>query len=80
VREDLRAVVSGKSRDEKTVLEVLDRLKQSKALADVKLLHLREAGGSSREVSFAIRFTFVASPAPAAGASAAPVGEEGASR
>ena len=58
VREDLRTVVSGKATDEKAVLEVLDRLKQSKALVDVKLLHLREAGGSGREVSFAIRFTF----------------------
>lgn len=58
VREDMRAVVSGKSRDEQAVLEVLDRLKQSAALADVKLLHLREAGGRAREVSFAIRFTF----------------------
>lgn len=59
IREDMRAVVSGKSVNEATVLEALDRLKQSKALAGVKLLHMREAGGRSREVSFAIRFTFM---------------------
>jgi len=58
LREDMRGVVSGRSLDERSVLEVLDRLKGGGAFSDVKLLYMREAGRSSREVSFAISFAF----------------------
>ena len=46
--------------DERTVLEVLDTLTRGGTFSDVKLLHMREVGRSSREVSFAISFTFLA--------------------
>ena len=59
LREDMRGIISGKSVDERTVLEVLDTLKGGGVFSDVKLLHMRQAGGSSRGVSFAISFTFV---------------------
>ncbi len=61
VREDMPGSVSGKSVDERTVLEVLDALKDRGTFADVKLLYMSEAGRGSREVSFAISFTFTGS-------------------
>ncbi len=57
--EDMRGIVSGKSVDKRSVLEVLDSLKGSGAFRDVKLLDMREVGTRSREVSFSISFTFV---------------------
>jgi len=59
VREDLHAVVSGKSVNEKTILDVLDRLKSTDRFEDVKLLYMRESTGETRHVSFAIRLAFV---------------------
>jgi len=59
LREDMRGIVSGKAADERVVLEVLDALKRGDAFSDVKLLHMREAGMSSREVSFAVSFAFL---------------------
>ena len=59
VRQDMKTVVSGQSVDERTVLDVLDRLKRSENLSDVRLVHLREGGGRNRELSFAIQFAFV---------------------
>jgi len=59
VREDMEGVVSGKAADERSVLDVLDRLKAADALAEVKLLYLRQAQGSSGDVAFAMGFTYV---------------------
>ena len=59
VREDMRAVVSGKSVNEKTILDVLDQLKSAASFEDVKLLYMREAIGEARHVSFAISLAFV---------------------
>ena len=67
VREDMRGIVSGKSVDEKSVLEVFDTLKDGGTFSDVKLLYMRQAGtrspararGGGHEVSFAISFIFV---------------------
>ena len=60
IREDREAVLSGRSDDEKAVLDVLARLKRSSAISDLKLLYVRETGGKTRGVSFAIRFTCAA--------------------
>ena len=59
VKGDMRGLVSGKSVDERTVLDVLDRLKRSGMFRDVQLLYIRQAGRSVREVSFAVSFNFV---------------------
>jgi hypothetical protein len=58
MREDKRGVISGKSLDEKSVLEVLDTLKGNGIFSDVQMLYMRDTGKSSQEVSFAINFTF----------------------
>ena len=55
----MRGVVSGKSVDETSVLEVLDSLRDAGTFSDVKLHYMREAGARSNEVSFAIGFAFV---------------------
>lgn len=58
LKDDMRGIVSGKSLDERPVLEVLDRLKASGDFADIKLLYMRQAGRDDREVAFAISFRF----------------------
>jgi hypothetical protein len=58
VREDMRAVLSGKSRDERSVLELLDRLRAGAAFKDVELLYMRKAGARGSEVAFSIAFSF----------------------
>lgn len=59
IREDMQGIISGKSLDEKSVLEVLDALKESEVFSDVQMLYMRDAGRNSKEVSFAINFVFV---------------------
>lgn len=59
MREDMRAVISGKSADEGSVLAVRDRLAGSSAFSDVRLLYLRETGGARNDLSFAIQLQFV---------------------
>ncbi|MFH1731060.1 MAG: hypothetical protein ABIF82_05330 [Planctomycetota bacterium] len=54
IREDMQALLSAKSVNEAAALEVLDRLKSNPRLANVKPLFIRQAGGTSRDVSFAI--------------------------
>jgi hypothetical protein len=59
VGEDMKALLSGKASDEGAVLEVLDHLTKSPKFSDVKPLYIREVGGGSSEVSFAISLKFV---------------------
>lgn len=59
VGEDLRVLLQGKARDEGAVLEVLDRLKGNPKFSDVKPMYIREVGGGSRDVAFAINLAFV---------------------
>ena len=58
VQEDMQVVFSGKAVSESAVLDVLDRLKASKDLSDVKPLYLRKAGRDGRETAFAMSFTY----------------------
>ncbi len=48
----------GKAVDEASFYEVLDKLKQNDAFSGVMMMHLRDAGGSSREKEFAVTFKF----------------------
>lgn len=57
VREDMQVVVSGKAVRESAVLEVVDKLRRDPYLHDVKTLYIRQSGGTTRDVSFAISFT-----------------------
>jgi hypothetical protein len=59
ISEDMRVLLSGKASDEGAVLEVLDHLKGSPKFSDVKPLYIREVGGGTRDVSFAISLNFV---------------------
>ena len=54
VREDLQAMLTGKAVNESAVLDVLDRLKSNPKLTAVKPMYIRQAGGASKDVSFAI--------------------------
>jgi len=59
IGEDMKALVSGKASDEASVLEVLDHLAKSPKFSDVQPLYIREVGGGSSAVSFAISLRFV---------------------
>lgn len=54
----LQVTLSGKSANEAAALELLDRLKVNPRLKDVKPLFIRQAGGTSRDVSFAISMSY----------------------
>ena len=43
----------------KSVLDVLDKLKSSTALKEVKLLHMRGTAAKESQVTFAISFVFL---------------------
>jgi hypothetical protein len=59
VQKDMRSIVSGKSADERSVLGVLDQMKENERFAGPKLLHMRQMRSGAGEVSFAISFDFV---------------------
>jgi len=59
IREDMQANVTGKSLDEKSVLQLLDALKSNVSFSDVEMLYMRNIGRSTKEISFAISFTFI---------------------
>jgi hypothetical protein len=58
LRDDMKGILSGRAVDEKNVLDVLDRLKATPSLANVKMLYMRGTGGKNPEVSFGISFVF----------------------
>jgi hypothetical protein len=59
VRGDMRMLVSGKSGEERIVLDLLDRIRRNGSFDGVKLLHMREAGGGARGVAFSMTFDYV---------------------
>lgn len=59
LRDNRKGQLQGKASDQRTVLSVLDRLKNNPKFSTVQLQDLREAGTRSREVTFSIAFTFV---------------------
>ncbi len=58
IRDDMRGLVSGKSVDSKTVLELVDKIKQNKSFSDVNLLYIRQSSGSSQDIVYAVSFIF----------------------
>jgi len=62
VRDDHKVLLTAKCEDERTALEVLDRLKTAPGLSDVKPLYLRQAGTNTHEVSFAVTFDYTGVP------------------
>ena len=58
MRDTGKCVLSGKSADQKTILRLLDGLKQVGKFSDVKLIDMREADNRGNEMSFSIGFTY----------------------
>ncbi|MFH1716304.1 MAG: pilus assembly protein PilM [Planctomycetota bacterium] len=56
--EEAEGSLVGKAVDEASFYEVLDGIKQNSAFSAVMMMHLRDAGGSSREKEFAMTFKF----------------------
>ena len=54
IREDMQATLTGKATSKAATLEVLDGLTANPRLSNVKPLYIRQAAGTSREVSFAV--------------------------
>jgi hypothetical protein len=59
LREDMRGILNGKASDEKSVLDVLDKLKAGKKFAEVKMLNMRGSGAKGGEIMFAVSFAFL---------------------
>jgi hypothetical protein len=59
LRDNRKGTVAGRASDQKSVLALMDRLKASKKFTDVKLVNLQDPGGSSRELSFTLSYTFI---------------------
>ncbi len=58
VRDGRKALLTGKCDNEREALRVLDRLKAGRGFSNVKPLYIRQAGGNTREVAFAVSFDF----------------------
>lgn len=58
MREDMKGILTGRAVDEKSVLDVLDKMKASKTLADVKMLQMRSSGTKNNEITFSISFAY----------------------
>ncbi len=56
--ENAEGSLVGRAVDEQSFYEVLDKMKQNKALSGVMMMHLRNAGSDSREKEFAVTFKF----------------------
>jgi len=74
IQQDMRGTIAGKASSDRLVLDVLDRMKGEDRFTSVKLAYLRGGGTTSREVAFAITFTFqpATTPATAAGEGRSP--------
>jgi Tfp pilus assembly protein PilN len=57
-REGGKCNLTGKANDQKTILRVLEGLKQTGKFTDVKLLDMREADAKGTESTFSIGFTY----------------------
>lgn len=60
MREDMKGILTGRAVDEKSVLDVLDKMKGDNALAEVKFLHMRSSGTRNTEITFSFSFTYQA--------------------
>ena len=58
LRENMAGQVSGKASSNQQILSLLDRMKDDRHFASPKLLDMREAGQSTRDVAFTIGFSF----------------------
>jgi len=56
---DMKGVLTGRATDEKSVLDVLDRMKESRSIGSVKMIQIRGGSGRSTDVTFSIQFLFL---------------------
>lgn len=56
--EDMEGVISGRAIDEKSVIDILDLLKDNKLFSNVQMIYLQDNGRSSEEVSFSMNFSY----------------------
>ena len=58
IKENMEGSVIGMAADERSVLDVLDRLKGSEAMTDLQFRYLREAQAGGRDVAFSLNYTY----------------------
>jgi hypothetical protein len=56
--EEMNGVVSGRARDEKSVIDILDKLKGNSLFSNVQMIYLQDNGKISGEVSFSMNFYY----------------------
>jgi len=56
--EEMKGVMSGRASDEKSVIDILDKLKANKLFSDVQMIYLQDNSSRSQEVSFSMNFSY----------------------
>lgn len=57
--EEMNGVMSGRASDEKSVIDILDRLKANELFYDVQMIYLQDNSSHSQEVSFSMNFSYL---------------------
>lgn len=58
LNEEMRGIISGKAVDERSVIEVLDKMKENNLFSDVQMIYMRDNGKTAQEISFSMNFSF----------------------
>ena len=58
LREDMRGIITGVSKNETVFLGVLDKMNKTSVFSNPKMLYLRNTGRNSRDLAFAIDFLY----------------------
>jgi hypothetical protein len=56
--EKMKGVISGRASDEKSVIDVLDKLKEAGLFSGVQMIYLQDNGKTFQDVSFSMNFSF----------------------
>ncbi len=59
INEEMTGIISGKANDEQSIIEVMDKMKNSASFSDVQMIYMRDAGGENHEISFSMSFIYV---------------------
>lgn len=57
--EEMNGVMSGRASDEKSVIDILDKLKGNELFYDVQMISLQDNSSHSQEVSFSMNFSYL---------------------
>jgi hypothetical protein len=56
--EEMKGVISGRASDEKTIIDIMDLLKENRNFSDVQMIYLQGSNSNTQDVSFSMNFSF----------------------